>query len=157
ALTGANAGNGQLQVAANGTTFAASAPSSVITVLPVAVPSLTIDGNFSVAGTGTGVRRQHYVQLPANAGAGGVPVQVTVQGTGAQVSTCDPANPTSQNCTGGVGGSSTVVTVPQNQSQAYFDLIGMDTAAADVQLSGPQDVVTDANGAIYVADYGNYR
>jgi mucin-19 len=139
-------GNGQLQVRANGAAIKASALSSVITVLPVAIPPLTIDGNFSTADTGTGVRRSHTVNLPTAAGSGGVQVEVAVQGAGVQVSP-----------PGGTPGATATITIPQNSSAASFDLIGGATAATDTRLSSPGGVAVDENGAIYVADYNNYR
>ena len=65
-------GSGAVRVEANGTRFN-SVTSPTITVLPIPTAPMSIDDNLGArVDTATGVRRQHYVRLPANAGSGGV-------------------------------------------------------------------------------------
>src|SRR5207244_12001773 len=107
---------------------------------------------------GAAVSRRHHVRLPAAAGTGGVAVQVTVQGSGAQISQCNSTSAIDGNCDGlGTVGASTSFTIPSGSNFGYFDLIGGGTTVTDTRLNYPGDVAVDGSGAIYFADYNNYR
>ena len=122
-----------------------SAITPVITVLPVAVPTLDINDSFGVQSTATGVREQHFVRLPAT--VTGSPVQLNIVSsdpTRVGLSKCFvtpsgalPTDDQNASCNGQPVGASVTVSVPVGQNFAYFDLVGQTTATSDTQVELP--------------------
>jgi len=160
ATTSAGGGTGQVQIQPTGSapTFT-GANSIVITVLPPATPALLIDDSFGPEQTATGSRQAHFVRLPV--AATGAPVSVNITSSDASrvgLALCDPANSQTSTCTGtSPTGAGITVTVPVNSTYAYFDLIGLTSFTPDTRVYYPTGVGVDPNGAVYVADYSNYR
>jgi hypothetical protein len=158
ALTQMMGGSGQLQISANGTTFLASSLSSVITVLPPATPVLTISDAFGPVTTATGVRQNYYVRLPSTASGSPVSVNLTSSdGSRVGLALCDATNSQNSSCTGTTAGTGITVSIPAGSNFGYFDLVGLTSANPDTRLNSPTDVAVDGSGAVYVADYSNFR
>jgi hypothetical protein len=157
--TNSTPGNGQLQAQATGTSFLASTLTNTITVLPPAIPVLTIDASFSPDATATGVRNRHYVQLPT--AVTGSPVTVSIvsnDGSRAGVALCDATSSQNATCTATTAtGTGINISIPVGATTGYFDLVGLTSAARDTRLYDPWDVALDANNNVYVADFDNYR
>ena len=142
AQTQSIAGNGHIQIPATGTSFLASAPSAVITVLPVPVPLLDINDSFGAQSTATGVRQAHFVRLPATVTS--TPVQLSIVSsdpTRVALSNCFvtasgalPTDGQNSSCNGQPTSAGITVSVPVGQNFAYFDLVGQTAATSDTQV-----------------------